>query len=221
MTGYWRRVVVGVASRPAPARRRPSACVFAAKYPDVVDAVERHRHLLARVDHDDLLRLHDRLPAAVLLDRQRHRDLDLLRVARVLDRDVEREVRRRGDRVQLPPVDERLVARLRLRTDDVRAVQAGDRAAGRRRRGGGCSTSFIDVSATSCRFATNVESGGTTPLTPSSASCASRRRRKRSSQTTSLASSRSACAASSAGLAGRLLRRERAARTCRRARRRR
>ena len=57
---------------------------------------------------------------------------------------------------------------------------------------------FSDVSANSCRFATNVESGGTTPFTPSFDITVFDGTWKRSDQTTSLASSRSDCASRSA-----------------------
>src|SRR3954463_9990579 len=59
-----------------------------------LDVPERHRRLFLRIDERDRLVLDDRGRRA-LRDRQRHRDLELGRVAGVLDGDREAEVRAR------------------------------------------------------------------------------------------------------------------------------
>ena len=83
---------------------------------------------LAGVDQLDRRVLHDRRRA--LLDRQRHLDRDLLRVARVLHVHLEGEVGGGDDRV-LGGGRELLVLRQRHRRDDPGPVQASGRAAGR------------------------------------------------------------------------------------------
>ena len=90
------------------------------------EVAEHDLLLLARVDQVDRLRLDDRRRR--LLDRQRHLDLYLLRVAGVLDRDREAEIGGGGDRV-LRGLRELLVGGQGGRLDDPGAVQAAARAA--------------------------------------------------------------------------------------------
>src|SRR5919197_317839 len=87
------------------------------------------------VDEADVPALDDRCRPVpgLLLDRQGERHLHLLRLARVLDRHLEAEVRRGRDR-RLARLREQLAAREHLRRDEADAVDAGRCRRGRRRR---------------------------------------------------------------------------------------
>src|SRR5207302_9841024 len=94
------------------------------------DVRKRDRLRLARIDDRDLLAQHDRLRG--LLDRQRDADVELLEVAGILDRHLEREVGRRSDLVRCGARarGERLAVGKRLDGYERAAVLAADRSPG-------------------------------------------------------------------------------------------